>query len=138
MKFKLIKGEVEEFAILEDKLPDDIDKLLINCNIQAKVNIDEKIIGITNAVKYSLESKTLLKIKSTLYFKIHEDSWSEFERDTTVVLKKDKVQHFGIIAIGATRGMLIVKTVNTPYSSILLPPLNINKIIDDDIILEVK
>ncbi|MEJ5053430.1 hypothetical protein [Sphingobacterium sp. MYb382] len=133
MKFKLIKGEIEEFAIIEDKIPEDLDNIIVKCGIIAKINPNEKIIAIYNTVRFCIGIKDLLKIKSVLYFKIHADTWDSLIFEEEIILKKTQVQHFGIITIGATRGMLIAKTNNTPYSSMLLPPLNINDIINEDI-----
>lgn len=138
MKFSLIKGDIEEFAILEENLPENLDNLFVDSGIRAKLNVKDKRIALINTVKYILNDKSLLKIRSVLYFQIEESSWNELIKEDKIVFEKDKIQHLGIITIGATRGMLIAKCMNTPYSKLILPPININKLLNEDIIFETE
>jgi hypothetical protein len=133
MKFSLIKGDIKEFAIIDDNLPSDLEGLLVDNGIKAKLNTSEKVLALENTVKYALDDKILLKIVSVMYFKIEDSSWDKIISDGQIVFNKDTLRHFGIITIGATRGMLIAKCVNTPMSKVILPPMNIDKLLNQDI-----
>lgn len=136
MKFSLIKGDIEEFAILEEKLPENTDDLLVDNSIRVRLNVTDRRIALVNTVIYILDIKNLLKIRSVLYFQIEESSWNELIKEDKIIFKKDTIQHLGIITTGATRGMLIAKCMNTPYSRLILPPININKLLYEDIVFE--
>lgn len=138
MKFSLIKGDIEEFAILEDNLPENLQDLSVENNIRVKLSTSEKQIGIVNTVKYILDNKSLLKIRSVLYFQIENSSWKDLIKENKIIFEKDKIQHLGIITTGATRGMLIAKCTNTPYSKLILPPINIGKLLYEDIVFELN
>lgn len=138
MKFSLIKGDIEEFAILEEKLPENLDDLLVDNSIRAKLNVSDKRIALANTVVYILEKKNLLKIRSVLYFQIDDSSWNDLIEDNKIILKKEIIQHLGIITTGATRGMLIAKCMNTPFSKLILPPISISKLLHEDIIFEIE
>lgn len=136
MKFSLVKGEIEEFAILDDRLPDNLEDLMVDCSIRAKLNVQSKSIGIVNIIKYSINDKILLKITSVIYFQIEDNSWKELVTDDKIIFSKEKLHHLGIIVTGATRGMLIAKCANTPFSALILPPINVSKLLNEDIVFD--
>lgn len=137
MKFSLVKGDIDEFAILDDKLPDNLDKLLVDNSIRAKIDVKEKILALVNTVKYISHDKDLLKIRSILYFKIEESSWNEINKNNKIIIEKKYLQHMGIIIIGATRGMLIAKCNNTVFSKLILPQIKISDLLFEDIIFDI-
>lgn len=138
MNFSLIKGDIEEFAILEDNLPENLQDLSVENNIRVKLSITDKQIGIVNTVRYILDNRSLLKIRSVLYFQIEDSSWQELIKESKIVFEKDKIQHLGIITTGSTRGMLIAKCMNTPFSKLILPPVNIGKLLYEDIVFDLN
>lgn len=136
MKFNLIKGDIEEFAILEEQLPENLNDLIVDNSIRAKLNISDKQIALINTVKYLVKEKNLLKIRSVFYFQIDDCSWNELIKQNKLIFEKEKIQHLGIIITGATRGMLMAKCINTPYSKYILPPINIRELFYEDLIFE--
>lgn len=136
MKFSLNKGEIDEFAIIEENLPEDLNNLYIDTNVKVKLSVSDKAVAIVNTVKYINIEKVILKITSTLYFKIEEESWQNLIKGENIIFEKEKVQHLGAIVIGTTRGMLIAKCQNTPYSKIILPPISVKELLPEDIIFK--
>lgn len=134
MKFSLIKGDIEEFAILEETIPDNLNDLFVENNIKVKVDVVNKKIALVNVIKYVTNDKSLLKITAVLYFKIDETSWSDMIKGDEIIIEKEKIQHLGTITIGATRGMLIAKCMNTPFSTLTLPLVSIDDLLFDDIV----
>jgi len=133
MKFRLIKGDIDEFAIFEESLPTNLDNLTIDNKISVKINVEDKKIALVNTVKYIDGDKSLLKITSILFFQIDENSWKDSIVDNQIIVSKESIQKMGSITAGATRGMLIAKCLNTPFSQLILPPVNISKMIGEDL-----
>lgn len=138
MKFSLINGDIQEFAILEEKIPDNLNDLFVENQIKVQVDVVNKKIALVNVVKYVTNDKSLLKITAILYFKIDESSWNDMIKGDEVVFEKQNIQHLGTITIGATRGMLIAKCMNTPFSKLTLPLTNIDDLLYEDIVFNIN
>lgn len=134
MEFKLLKGEIEKFVITSYNIPEDISKVIVESRFSIKVNVEEKIIALTHIFGYTNNhEEKLLKIESTLYHEVTESTWENFIQDKKVIIPKGIIQHFGILSIGATRGMLIAKTADTPFSKLIVPPVNIGRILNENV-----
>lgn len=138
MKYRLLNGDIDEFAIFSEEIPIQASDIMIENAISVKLNVEEKKIALVNTIFYLLNEEKLLKLKSTLYFKIVDESWDEMIVDKNLVIPKEKIQHLGIISTGTSRGILIAKTANTPFSKLILPPVKVQEILYEDIVFELK
>lgn len=72
-------------------------------------------------------------------FKISEDDWAEMAReDGRTTLPKGFLCHIAMHTVGTVRGILHVKTENTPFNRYILPVIDVEQTIDEDIIVDVK
>lgn len=139
MEFKLLKGEIDKFVITSYNVPQDLNKVVVESKFSIKVNTEEKVIALTHIFSYiNNHEEKLLNITSTMYHEVLESTWKSFITNNKIIIPKDVIQHFGILSIGATRGMLIAKTADTPFSKLIVPPVNIKKILKDDIEINIE
>ena len=136
MKYHLLNGEIDEFAIFSEDIPVNKTDITIENSISVKLSIETKKIVLINTIFYLNKEEKLLKLKSSLYFKIPDDSWDGLIVDNTIIIPKENIQHLGIIVTGTSRGILIAKTANTPFSRLILPPIKINDLLHEDIKFE--
>jgi hypothetical protein len=83
------------------------------------------------------EEKTLVIIAVSCWFKVSLDDWyAQYnEEGNTLTLQRLAALHFAGLTVSTTRGALHAKTENRMMQSVVLPPVNLNEIIKEDIIL---
>jgi len=83
------------------------------------------------------EEKTLVIIAVSCCFKVSLDDWyAQYnEEDNTLTVARLAALHFAGLTVSTTRGVLHTKTENQMMHSVVLPPVNLNAIIKEDIIL---
>lgn len=63
-----------------------------------------------------------------------DDSWNSFEdvKNSELTIPKNFISHLVMLSIGSTRGVLHAKTENTMFNKFLLPTINVNELIKED------
>ncbi|SDH81876.1 hypothetical protein [Myroides phaeus] len=138
MKFKLLKGDIEEFALFDEFFPENSSELQIQTGIEVKINIKDERLALSHSVKFENNSDIILKIKSTFYFGFDENTWNDFIKEEAIIIETAKLCRLGEIVVGATRGMLMAKTANTEFSKLILPPIKLGELFQEDLIFNKK
>ena len=78
-----------------------------------------------------------MKAVMSSYFLIHEDSVKQMtSEDGHIVFDTGILTQFASLNYGSMRGVLYLKTTDTPLSKHILPPLYFNKILKEGYIVE--
>lgn len=102
----------------------DVDDHVVTCN--ARFSFEKK----KNQPFLLLEVQALFEIeKNDFLSKIKQD-------DNSYRLVKGLAIHFAVLTIGSARGVLHAKTEGTPFNEYLLPTINVNDMIQEDIIIK--
>ena len=128
--------EIDQFAAIEDPNKEDVTfsiSILPGCNIRLRS------IVISIGVSFSVDENTpFLIMKANTFFEIKEDSWNSMKDNSTgnYIVPNKLLVSFIEIAINHVRGMLFVKTENTPFSKYVVPlvPLSELKPVKDLVI----
>ncbi len=137
--FSLSKITTEQFAMLDV----DIDKTKeIGLNTQIGFGLDKKnkLFIVTALFKFLQESNPFLIIEVACHFRISNQAWDSIlsSNDKSITFSKDFASHLLVITVGTTRGVLHAKTENTKFNEFLLPTVNVNSLIKEDIRLELS
>jgi len=133
-QFRMDQIKVEQFAILEDKLPqNDID---FSAELTHGASKEDKVLAIRLKVSYTSDEKLLLVCVVSCEFKIEPNSWQEWEKDNQVIVPRGFIAHLAMHTFGTARGILFSRTEGTPYQRLILPPTNVDAIIKEDFIIE--
>ena len=132
--FALNKITTEQFAVIEDNLPQDDKEIGIGINLRFSASEAQKMLGVFTTCTFQAEEKQFLVVEAGCHFKIKPQDWINFlnSEKNELTVPKDLLVHLATITIGTTRGILHAKTENTSFSKYHLPTVNVTNIIKED------
>lgn len=100
--------------------------------------LDKDDYAITCNARFAFEKKKdqpFLLLEIQTIFQIEENDFiTKIKQDEdTFLLTKNLAVHFAVLTIGSARGILHAKTENTIFNEILLPTIDVNVMIEEDI-----
>lgn len=132
IRFKMFRINIEQFAILTDSLSQN--SVVIETALGIRHAIADRKIAVDMTFNFNAAEKRIMLLKLTCEFEIHHDDWDSFKnKDNSVVLSKEILEYFAAQTVGTARGVLHCKTEGTPFNAIILPPMDVTKMIKEDI-----
>jgi|SRR6478672_3246452 len=132
ISFRLFSIQTDEFATFEIGSPDGVPDLTIDVTFSSDLN--QRLVACVMGFKFSEEEKILTVLKTTCLFEIEEKSWNNsIIQESKYIIPKNILEHFCVITVGASRGILHTKTENTPFNKYMIPTLNITQFIPSDV-----
>lgn len=121
---------VMQFAILQNTPPK-------NCNLTTTLSFkaDHNNQHVASIAKFDYvdnDEKLFLTIEVQCEFIIHPEDWKLLEKDNQKLdIPNDLLEIFAAQTVGTARGILYLKTENTPYNtpSFIIPPINVHEIL---------
>lgn len=103
------------------------------------LDIDDNVV--TCSTRFSFEKKQdhpflLLEIQALFEIEKNDFVNKMKQDDNSYLIAKGLAIHFAVLTIGSARGVLHAKTEGTPYNDYLLPTIDVNDMISEDIIFE--
>lgn len=127
IKFRMVRINVEQFAILtEEALTADV---TVSIALSFKVSPEGKRIACFFDVKFEKDQQAMIILKLNCEFKVQDSDWEKLEKEGEIELPKDIQEVFASQTIGVSRGILFSKTEGTQYNNLILPPINVAKMI---------
>jgi len=136
--FSLRKVTTEQFAIIESAYKKD-ETISLNLNTRYGFNVENKIITIFFSPAFYQKKSPFLVLEIGCDFNIKEGAWeSFFNKDKSILtVPAGFIRHLIMLTIGTARGVLHSKTENTPFNEFLLPTLNVNELVKEDIVFKI-
>ncbi|HAP30323.1 MAG TPA: hypothetical protein DCR26_09395 [Porphyromonadaceae bacterium] len=130
IRFKMDNIEVEQFAILSDGLPAS-GKVDFETSLGFMYSVETKRIACVFILLYSDSDSgaPLLKMALNCQFSIHPDDWNSMISDGVITIPKNLQEFLAVQTVGTSRGILFSKTEKTPFSQLILPPVNVAEMI---------
>lgn len=137
--FKLVQITTEEFATIEDHLADE-GKINLNNELAFAVDTDGFAIKCTLKVSFEMNKKLFLIIQASCEFEIKPTAWNEMLNSKKQLINIDKgfATHLALLTAGTVRGILHAKTENTVFNQFMLPTLNVNEMVPENIKIDLK
>ena len=95
----------------------------VNNGIDFSYNHEHNTIRCTHNVDFLSEGKTVLKIQLDSFITITEESAQSLSKDNKIVIPAGFLAQCASFGHGALRGIMLLKTSNTPLEGIILPPV---------------
>lgn len=132
-----LKGiKTEQFAIFEENYsPKKATSL--GTELQFKLDQNNKQIAVFLGFEFLQGKKVFLKIQVSCHFKIEESSWSSLIQENKLIVPKGFLAHLAMITTGTSRGVLFAKTEATPFSTFIVPTLNVAEMIKEDVLFDI-
>lgn len=136
IKFKLSGIDIEEFAILEQKFIEDKD-VGFQHGLSFEIDVENKLIACIVTFEFLCKDNIFLKLQTRNHFKIDEKGWQETLLKTgAIILPKGLAAHLATISVGTARGVLFAKTEKTEFSKFIIPLINLEEMIQEDLVIE--
>ncbi len=95
---------------------------------------------VTCNARFSFEKKKdqpFLILEIQALFEIEKNDFQNVmkQADNTYLVTKGLAVHFAVLTIGSARGVLHAKTEGTPFNEFLLPTIDVNSMLQEDVIL---
>lgn len=134
-RFKMQKIGVEQFAILTNTKP--IGTITLKSDFETKVAADSPIVTISLRVNLLTDDTTVLE---TLFMKcefaIHPDDYAALKDNNKTIFSASLLSHMALHVVGTARGVLYCKNEGSVFADMILPPINVAEIFNEDIVVE--
>lgn len=133
--YKYEKMELERFAMFEENYCKDKD-VMFQTEAQFAFDKENSMLCSRILVNMSAEGKFLVKAELKSYFGIHPDSIKELTKEGRIIFAPSLLVQFASLCYGSIRGVIFSKTMTTPLSNYVLPPVYFGNLIDKGFIVE--
>lgn len=128
-RFIMTRIAVRQFAILAKELP--TNNPLLDTEISFQYSKEVQQIACTASFTFKSDKEKLLVISCTCEFIIHPDDWKSLQQESSEInIPQSLLEILAVHTIGTTRGILYCKTEGTPFNELIIPPINVKKMID--------
>ena len=136
IRFRMVKINVDQFAILIDKDKVPTEGLSYTVNLGFSIAPDVKGIACGFSVEFAHNNKPILKLSISCEFSVHPEDWNTHIKDNIFTLSTEDLGFFANQTVGSARGIMFCKTEDTDFRNFILPPIDLTKIIDDDLVID--
>ena len=95
----------------------------MNNGIDFSYNQQNNIIKCTQNIDLLHDTQTVLKIQLCTYVEIEPNSVKSLVKDRKIVIPANFLAQCASFGHGALRGIMYLKTINTPLDGVILPPV---------------
>lgn len=129
-RFRMTRIAIEQFAILAKDLPKE--DISITTELAFKYSSEARIIACCATFVFSTQIQPILKLACKCEFSIHPDDWEDIEsKNDGVNIPRPFMELFAVHTIGTSRGILFCKTENTPFNVLMIPPVNVVELMNN-------
>lgn len=133
IRFRMAKINVGQFAILADKNPSE--GLSYTISIGFNGALEAKRIACDLTVEFMHTDRPILKLSMSCEFDIHREDWVSRLNGNVLTMSKEDLGFLANQTVGTARGIMFCKTEDTDFRNFILPPINLTKIIDEDLVV---
>lgn len=134
--FAFKRISTEQFALLEENCKDDAN-VEIGISMGFGLDKENRIIQVLVKVIFTTEKKPFIILEVGCFFEIAPESFAGFktQEGEKLIIPCGLAKHLSVLAVGTTRGVLHSKTEKTKFNKFLIPTINVNEMILEDLVL---
>ena len=129
----MIKISTVQFAILSK---DVAEGYTINTSAEFKHSFDGSAVAIDMTFSFEDKGQKCIVLEVACEFGIHPEDLRTITKDNKVVIPKNTIDYFSAQTVGTARGILHAKTEGTPFNGIIIPPMDVTKMLKSDMVIE--
>lgn len=130
--FKIVGIRTDQFAVLEENFVEKKKSDLIT-DLEFKANKEAHQIVASTTFTFKVAKKPFLILQISCHFIVSDESWNNCFEGSIATFPKDFMTHLVVLTVGTARGILHSKTEGTAFNRFLLPTINVNELITEDI-----
>lgn len=131
ISFLMRQIRVNQFAILSDDAPNG--EIPVEFGVQFKTDTVGKWIAVAFKTQYMNGSAPMLLLEIQCDFQVKPEDWDSLVNDGKLVFPVEFLRHIALHTVGSARGILFCKTEGSPFSRFILPPVNLETMISQDL-----
>jgi len=137
ISFGLRKITTEQFAVIESAFDEKNDNIELVTNLRFGFNIEKRMIVPLLSINFSQNKNPFLLLEIGCHFEIIKEHWDNLylKDNHEIKIPKNIALHLVMLSIGTLRGVLHAKTENTFFNRFLVPTINVNDLVKEDIII---
>jgi len=97
-----------------------------------------RMLKATVIVDFLQRGKSVLTMQICTYIELEEDTAKNLTSEKGVRVPKKLLCQAASFGYGALRGIMYLKTTNTPLDDLILPPFNVDEVIKDDLVFKLE
>ncbi len=132
IQYKFIKIDLTQFSPEWDRYDSENQTVGIETNFNFSYNKSEGVLRCTTSLHFIQEDQVFLNTELQTFYEISKESIEDLVSENVLTIPKILLCQFASLAYGSYRGVLYMKTINTPLSNLILPPMYLNEVIKDD------
>lgn len=132
IQYKFIKIDLTQFSPEWDRYVPENQTVGIETNFNFSFNKTEGVLRCTTSLHFIQEDQVFLNTELQTFYEISKESIEDLVSENVLTIPKILLCQFASLAYGSYRGVLYMKTINTPLSNLILPPMYLNEVIKDD------
>lgn len=132
--FAIVNIKTTQFAITEEAYRK-TGELRIQTESSFGVSDEDKTIVVKLRFRFYKKESPFISIEVECYFEIDNKGWKQLkQKNESLILPKKLLAHLTVLTVGTTRGVLHGKTDGTDYNKYILPTVNVNEFIKEDVV----
>jgi hypothetical protein len=138
IQFALADILTEQFAIVDTAYKEEqTDRIQIISSFKFGFNEENQTILASPRFSFEQNEVAFLLLEVACIFKIEQASLKAlYKSEGSLQLPKPFAAHIAAIAVGVARGVLHAKTEQTPFNRFMIPLINVNENINEDVVLK--
>ena len=128
--------ELTQFATFEENCVQDSRDIEFQTEAQFSFDKEQSILCSIIIANLYVADKPLIKAELKSYFNIDPESIKDLTRDGKITFYPMALTQFASLCYGSLRGVLFAKTMNTPLSNCILPPVFFGNVINKGFTIE--
>lgn len=134
IEFRMQQIKVDQFAMLSDTF--DKNNIDIQTNSGVAVDTEHQMVRLQMKYDYLSDNQLVLTLAISCFFAVDPSSWKSMLNKDGLTLPHGFLSHLALHTVGTARGILFSKTEGTPLQQLILPPLNVEKMFQEDLIIK--
>ena len=131
--YRISHIETVQFALFPDNYVNGRE-VLVNTNCGYNVRSDLNQVRNVISVNFIQNEKLLLVAQLACFYDIAPDGFESIRKSGQIPV--DFLRYMGSISIGAMRGVIHAKTEGTVLNPVVMPPINLEDMIKNDLLIE--
>lgn len=132
IQYKFIKMDLTQFSPEWEKYDSANDSVGIETNFNFSFNKSEGILKCVISLNFIQENQPFLKSELQTFYEITKESIAELTSENVITIPRGLLCQFASLAYGSFRGVIHMKTINTPLCNLILPPMYLDEVIKGD------
>jgi hypothetical protein len=130
--YVLVQIKTDQFAIFEDNFKEN-EKIDLVTSSNFGLDIDKRIFVSILKFTFEILEKPFITIQTSCYYQIDEADWNKLNVEDKIIIPKGFASQTAMHCVGTARGILHTKTEDTIFNKFILPPINVENLVTDDL-----